>query len=191
MRRPHRTISAGDVARLVVQTLTAVLPSQRPTPPSAPPLLVLQLLVRAAAAMRSLSAVVRDATHVPSQETIRTALRTLLPPLPDDLVPTLRTALHDRLPKALRRRPRALAIDLHLRPFYGHRGTPGCYRGAAKAGTKTFFAYATLMVLRGGASYTVGVVPVVNGQELTAVLENLLAQAAAAGLRPRLLLLDR
>jgi Transposase DDE domain len=191
MRLSYRTISARDVAAWAVETLITVLPAHQPPPPSAPPRLILQVLVRAAAAMRSLAAVVRQATQVPSLETIRSALRTLLPPVPEDLVPALQTALHHRLPKSLSRRPRALAIDLHLRPYYGRRGTPGSYRGKAKAGTKTFFAYATVMVLRRGASYTVGVVPVVNGQELTVVLDSLLAQAAAVGLVPRLLLLDR
>jgi putative transposase len=191
MRPHHRTISARDVARFVVDTLVTVLPAHRRPPRCAPPRLVLQVLVRAAAAMRSLSAVVREATQVPSLETLRTALRALLPPTPEALVPPLRAALHERLPKALSRRPRAMAIDLHLRPFYGPRDTPGSYRGQARAGTKTFFAYATLMVLRRGASFTVGVVPVVNGQDLTTVLDRLLAQADAAALRPKVLLLDR
>jgi hypothetical protein len=54
-----------------------------------------------------------------------------------------------------------------------------------------FFAYATLLVLRKGQAFTVGLTPVVGGAARADLLGRLLAQAAAVGLRPKHLLLDR
>jgi Transposase DDE domain len=85
-----------------------------------------------------------------------------------------------------------MAIDLHLRPYYGDKKTRGVFRGQAKASTKTFFAYATLLVIRRGQAFTVGLTHALNGaQEQVRVLQRLLQQAADAGLKVRRLLLDR
>jgi putative transposase len=155
------------------------------------PLQLVQLLVRAAAAMRSLSAIVREAKAVPSWETVRQALLRCLPDQPRDLLPATTRALHRRLPKCLRRRPRTMAIDWHLRPFYGNPRTPGVCRGQPKAGTKYFLVYASLLVLRHGQTFTVGLTPVSQGEKQTTVMARLLEQAQQAGLRVRRLLLDR
>jgi putative transposase len=80
---------------------------------------------------------------------------------------------------------------MHNKPYYGDKQTAGTYRGQAKASTKTFFAYATLLVVRKGQTYTVGLLSMVNGEDLNRVIDQLLAQAASSGLRPRRLLLDR
>jgi Transposase DDE domain len=95
------------------------------------------------------------------------------------------------LPKSLKSRPRTMAIDMHNKPFYGDKKTPGTYRGQPKASTKTFFAYATLLVIRKGQTFTVGLVSIVNSDPLTSIIDQLLGQAALQGLRPRRLLLDR
>lgn len=155
------------------------------------PLLLVQLLVRAAAERRSLDAIAQLAEQVPSVQTIRNALAKLLPTTTADLEPAVVTALQRRLPKSLRRRPRTMAIDLHTKPYYGDRRTPGTYRGQRKASTQVFFAYATLLVVRKGQSYTIGLVPVVNGEALVEIIDRLLQQAAQHGVRPRRLLLDR
>ena len=190
--RPHdRTLRSQDVCREVLGLLETTLgwTSRSAVVTSS---LLIRLLVRAAAEMRSLSAIVQDAQNVPSAEAVRTTLHEMLPKTTDELLPTLTGALHARLPEALARRPRTMAVDLHLKPYYGDRGTTsGTYRGQHKAGTKTFFAYATLLVIDKGHTYTVGLVPVVNGQEQSEILRALLEQAAAVGLRCRCLLLDR
>jgi hypothetical protein len=155
------------------------------------PLLLVQLLVRAGAARRSLESIAKRAKNLPCPQTIRNALRKLLPKSTAELDPAIVKALHRRLPKALKRRPRTMAIDFHNKPFYGDKKTPGTYRGQPKASTKTFFAYATLLVIRKGQTYTVGLVSIVNGEELTSIIDKLLTQAASQGLRPRRLLLDR
>jgi hypothetical protein len=155
------------------------------------PLLLVQLLVRAGAERRSLEAIALLAQDLPCSQTIRNALAKLLPKTTVEFEPVIVEALNRRLPKALKRRPRTMAIDMHNKPFYGHKKTPGTYRGQPKASTKTFFAYATLLVIRKGQTYTVGLVSIVNGEELTSIIDKLLAQAASKGLRPRRLLLDR
>jgi putative transposase len=190
MRPPHCTLSYRTVTHLAVRWLLDAL-HWPVTSASVPPLLLIRLLLRAAVQRRSLSAVVAQARAAPGWEAVRRALCRCLPGEPLALLPALTRALHARLPRSLPRRPRTMAVDLHLRPYYGARQTPGVYRGPAKAGTKTFFAYATLLVLRRGQTFTVGLTPVRNGEEQTAILARLLAQAAAAGLRVRRLLLDR
>ena len=190
MRQVQSILSYKDVAGYAVEWLVQALGWVTGVGSVGPELLV-QLLVRAAAEMRSLSAIVLEATAVPSLETIRLALALYLPKDPLALLPATTRALQARFPKSLRKRPRTMAIDLHLRPYYGDKRTPGTYRGQPKASTKTFFAYATLLVIRCGQTFTVGLTPVVNGEEQTTIIERLLQQARQAGLRVRRLLLDR
>jgi Transposase DDE domain len=190
MRRRQYTISCKEVTRWTVTTLVEAL-NWSPALTRLGPQRLVQLLVRAAAAMRSLSAIVHEAQAVPSWETVRQALRKYLPGQPQDLLPATTQALQRRLPKGLRRRPRTMAIDWHLRPFYGSPRPPGVVRGQPKAGTKYFFAYASLLVLRRGQSFTVGLTPVTQGEKQTTVIARLLEQAEQAGLRVRRLLLDR
>jgi hypothetical protein len=49
-----------------------------------------------------------------------------------------------------------LAIDLNLRPVYGHahRRTEELYRSRAKSGTTHFHAYATCYLVHQGRRYT-------------------------------------
>jgi putative transposase len=190
MRHSQFTLSPRFVCRRAVLALEQALQwPDRPT--GAGPRLLLQLLVRAAAQLRSLWAVVGLAADAPSWQTVRSSLLAYLPATADQLVPATTRALHYRLPKSLTRRPRTMAVDLHLRPYYGAKDTRGIYRGQRHAGTRLSFAYATLLVLRRGQTFTVGLVPVVNGVEQTELLRRLLEQAEAAGLRVRRLLLDR
>jgi hypothetical protein len=152
---------------------------------------LLRLLVRAAVALRSLSAVAREARAVPSWEAVRGALRHYLPGPPGELLPATTQALQRHLPRGLRRRPRAVAIDWHLRPYYGSPRTAGVTRGKEKASTKYFFAYASALVVVRGQPCTVGLTHVGPGEAQTAVLDRLLGQLGRAGLRVRRLLLDR
>jgi putative transposase len=158
---------------------------------SVDPMLLVEVLVRAGAERRSMNAIARLAENLPGAETIRKAILALLPKSVEQLEPVVAHALHKKLPKGLKRRPRTMAIDMHNKPFYGAKNTPGVYRGQPKASTKNFFAYATLLVVRKGQTFTVGLKSIVNAEELGGIIDQLLRQAAAAGLRPRRLLLDR
>jgi Transposase DDE domain len=93
----------------------------------------------------------------------------------------------------LRRRPQRLAADLVLIPYHGQplRDPEEIYRSSAKSGTSHFHAYATLYVIHRGYRFTVALTAVKGGEPLEEVLKRLLRQAAAVGVRCRLLLLDR
>ena len=65
------------------------------------------------------------------------------------------------------------------------------YRSQAKAGTHSFFAYATAYVMLHGQRFTLAVTPVTRSEMLKDVLQELLALVSKAGLKPGLLLLDR
>jgi|SRR5215470_18039746 len=190
MRPPHCTLRAAAVTPWLVSLLTdhLALPDFRA---SVPGRLLARLLLLASALGRSLSGLCGKLHKAPAAETVRTALRVALPAALEELRQRLTAGLHALVPATLRRRKVALAADLHLRPFYGDRATPGLYKGKRQAGTKRFYAYATLAGLDRGLRFTVGLVPVGNGQPLTAVLQALLDQARAAGVGPRYLLLDR
>jgi hypothetical protein len=190
MRTPQYTISSSEVTGWAVDTLVDAL-HWTPTRRRLNPQRLLQLLLRAAVALRSLSAIVREAHAVPSWEAVRGTLLHYLPAQPQTLLPATTRALQRRLPRGLRRRPRTLAVDWHLRPFYGSPQTAGVSRGKAKASTKYFFAYASLLVVCRGQTFTVGLTHVARGEKQTAVLARLLSQARQAGLRVRRLLLDR
>jgi hypothetical protein len=193
MRHTQSTLSCGDVCGFATSMLLGALAAIGWVSGAATvePLLLVQLLVRAGAERRSLEAIALLAQNVPSVQTIRNALAKLLPKTTAELEPVVVQALHQRLPKSLSRRPRTMAIDFHNKPFYGDKQTPGVYRGQPKASTKTFFAYATLLVIRKGQTFTVGLLPVLNSDALPSVIDRLLHQAALKGLRPRRLLLDR
>lgn len=193
MRQGHHMLSSKDVCSYATGLLAAALSSVGFVTGSTTvsSLSLLQLLIRAACERRSLEAIACAVRLLPSVQTIRNALKSLLPQTTEAMEPVIGKALHGRLPKGLRRRPRLMAIDMHNCPYYGDKETPGTYRGQKKASTKTFFAYATLLVLRKGQTYTVGVVSIVNGEDLTCIIDKLLAQAAKADLRPSQLLFDR
>src|SRR5262249_10309631 len=105
----------------------------------------------------------------------------------------LNRALRGDLPRCLRRRRQPLAIDLHLVPYHGQplHHVSEVYRSQAKSGTSHFHAYATCYVIRKGRRFTLALASVPRGTPLAKVIQELLRQAAQAGVRPRYLLLDR
>lgn len=190
MRPAHYTLSPALVCRQAVALLVTHL-GLADFRDSVPAALLARLLLWAAATRRSLSALCGRCTEAPSDETARQALLAALPPDQHDLQRRLLAGLHALVPPTARRRPMPLALDLHLCPYYGRPGTAGVVGGQPKAGTKYFWAYATLVVLVRGLRVTVGLTAVDRAQPLTASLETLLEQARRAGVRPDWVLLDR
>ncbi len=160
--------------------------------PKCTALTLLTLLFYAAARLTSLAAACASLAGAPSDTAVRTALLATLPAT-HELQRRLNRALQGDLPKALRRRRQPLAIDLTLLPYHGEplKDPREIYRGQAKEGTSHFHAYATAYVLRQGQRFTVALVYVRKGDNLATVAQELLRQAAKAGVRPRYLLLDR
>ena len=153
---------------------------------------LLAVLFTACCRLSSLFAAARRLRAAPCHETLRQAVHANVPDR-DTLLRRLNHALAAGLPKALRRRPQPLAIDLTLIPYHGqHAHDPReLYRGQAKSGTTHFHAYATAYLLLSGQRFTVALTAVWQGEKLEEVLRRLLRRCAGLGIRPKLLLVDR
>src|SRR5512132_4509748 len=191
MRPPHRILYRNQVHRLAAEHLQAHLKFKDYKRKTSAQILW-SLLLAAAARITSLSDACQRLRDAPSDETVRQAL---LATLPDYAVlqRQLNAALAGHLPRALRKHPQRLAIDLTLIPYHGQpfRDLNEIYRGQAKDGTSHFHAYATAYIIRKGQQYTVALTGVAKGEALKDVVQRLLRQAASVGIRARLLLLDR
>src|SRR5947199_1763323 len=157
-----------------------------------PARMLLAVLFAAVAHLSSVFAMACWLLAVASAETIRKALQAALPGL-DELRDRLNRALVDDLPDALRRRPQRVAADLTLVHRHGQpiHHAEEIYRSQAKHGTTHFHAYATAYVAYRGRRFTLALTVVEQGMELDVVLRWLLLQAGRAGVRTRLVLLDR
>nr|WP_290225391.1 ISH3 family transposase [Trichocoleus desertorum] len=106
----------------------------------------------------------------------------------------LNAALQSRIPPKICRRQHRIAIDLHLIPYYGNPSeveAPYIYRSQAKAGTTSFFAYATVYVVCRHKRVTLGIHAVHRQETLVATLTYLLARLSPLRVRVKRLYLDR
>jgi hypothetical protein len=188
MCQGHYTITPGVVRDAARRALTAVLPwrghGRRVTAGR-----LVELLLLVAALRSSLSAVCRRFRFGFSHETARQAVRANLPDTAA-LTTGLVDALSAFLPRRLLRRRWVVAIDEHRCPFYGDRSTPGVTGGPKKHGSKYAYAYATCVLVHQRHRYTVGLVALTGGEKPDQVVQDLLAQARARGLRVRGVVLD-
>jgi hypothetical protein len=191
MRPPHRILNRHQVHRSATRHLQEHIPLRDYKRKVSVRTLWAVLLV-AAAGVTSIHATCGLLDGLPTEETIRKALYASMPEFAA-LQRQLNGALAGRLPKALRRRPQRLAIDLTLIPYHGeHFHDPKeVYRSQAKDGTSHFHAYATAYVVLQGQRFTVALTAVAKGEPLKDVVQRLLKQACSVGVKPRLLLLDR
>ena len=153
---------------------------------------LLNILFFAVSRISSIFAACRNLSEAPTQQAVFNALLATLPEY-HELEKRLNAALVDGLPKSLRRRSQTLAIDLTLIPYHGqpHRDIDEIYRSQPKSGTSHFHAYATCYVVCEGHRFTIALTPVSRGEAMEDVVRRLLRQARAAGVKCRLLLLDR
>src|SRR5512144_973650 len=117
MRPHHRTLNRHQVHRSATRHLQQHVPLRDYKRKVTAPTLWAVLLV-AAAGITSIHAACGHLDTLPSEETIRKALDASLPECAE-LQRPLNRALAGRLPRALRRRPQRLAIDLTLIPDHG------------------------------------------------------------------------
>jgi hypothetical protein len=106
----------------------------------------------------------------------------------------LNAALQSRIPAKIRKGRHRIAIDLHLIPYYGKPSvveTPYIYRSQAKAGTTSFFAYATVYVICRNKRVTLGLHAVPRQETLVATVTYLLAMLSPMRVRVKCLYLDR
>jgi putative transposase len=191
MRPHHRILRRQHVHRSVTKLLQQHVPL-RDHKESVTAHLLWSVLLVVAATTTSIHAACAHLDGLPCEDTLRKALYDTLPAFAE-LQRQLNRALAGRLPRALRRRPQRLAIDLTLIPYHGEPSLDPneVYRGQAKGGTTRFHAYATAYVVTRGQRFTVALLPVAKGEPLKGVLHRLLKQARSVGVKPRLLLLDR
>jgi hypothetical protein len=156
---------------------------------------VLHVLFLAAATLTSIYAACQRFRDGVSDDTLRKALLAMMPEFAE-LQRRVNRALAATLPKALHKRRTnrlRLAIDLTLIPYHGQpeQDPKEIYRSKAKDGTSHFHAYASAYLVQHGQRCTVALTPVEKGEKMEVVVQRLLRLAAKAGLRPKLLLLDR
>jgi len=156
---------------------------------------VLHVLFFAAASLTSMFAACQRFRDGPSDDTLRKALLAMMPEFAE-LQRRVNRALAATLPKALKKKRKnrlRLAIDLTLIPYHGQpeADPKEIYRSKAKDGTSHFHAYASAYLVVQGQRSTVALTPVEKGEKMEVVVKRLLRLVAKAGLRPKLLLLDR
>ncbi len=118
--------------------------------------MLLTILFAAAARVRSLSDTCKRLRGVPDEEVVAAALSETLPDY-HVLKQRVNAALAGHLPRALRRRPQILALDLTLLPFHGADAHENDQvdRSQAKRGTCSFDAYVSAYVVRKGQRHKV------------------------------------
>ena len=149
------------------------------------------LLMMAAQAV-SFAAACRDANWGVSRETLRSAFSSALPALPE-VEQRLNQALATKLPKGFARKPRMVAIDLTMIPYYGKplHDEREIYRGKSKAGTSNFHAYATALLVHKCQRFTLAATHVPHREKMHDVVERLLLRVAQLNIKIKLLLLDK
>jgi Transposase DDE domain len=151
-----------------------------------------EILLRAASRHDSIEHTAQRLQGVPSGNGIRYHLDQL-----DDMAALegqLNAALQSRIPPKIRKGRHRLAIDLHLIPYYGtpsEAEAPYIYRSQAKAGTTSFFAYATVYVICRNKRVTLGIHAVHRQETLVATVTYLLSMLSPLKVRVKRLYLDR
>jgi putative transposase len=156
------------------------------------PTVLLQILLIAASRVVSVFAAVRDLADAPSNVTIFNALYATLPQVAE-LERRLNRSLVTKVPGALRRKSRVMAIDLTLIPYHGKPANDKreVYRSKPKSGTSHFHAYATVAVVHKGYRYTLGLIRVEYGTSMKEVVQRLLRIVRSRAVKIRYLLLDK
>jgi hypothetical protein len=150
------------------------------------------VLLIAASRVVSIFAACRDLAEAPSDQTIRNALAATLPEI-GELERRLNRALATKLPKALWRKARPMAIDLTLIPYHGRpaHDEKEIYRGAPKSGTTHFHAYATAVVVHKGYRYTLALVRAEHGEKMERLVQRLLGILRRRGFKVKFVPLDK
>ncbi len=151
-----------------------------------------QILVRAASCEATIEQTSKELENCPSSNNIRYHLNKI-----EDfqqLEREINSALKSRIPKGLNKKKQTLAIDLNLIPYYGkptEKEHPYIYRSQAKNGTCSFYAYATLYVIKKGKRVTLGIRGVRCVDTKATIITYLLAELSDLNIKIKKLYLDR
>lgn len=151
-----------------------------------------RILLIAAGRVVSVFAACRDLADAPCSRTVFDVLLATLPTI-QKLETRLNRSLCHKLPKALLRKSRILAIDLTLIPYHGKPASDikEIFRSKPKSGTSHFHAYATAAVIHKGYRYTVALMHVEYGTSMKDVVKQLVRLIRRRGIKIRYLLLDK
>ena len=151
-----------------------------------------RILLIAAGRVVSVFAACQDLADAPCSHTVYDVLLATLPEI-RELEKRLNRSLCQKLPKALLRKSRILAIDLTLIPYHGKPALDikEIFRSKPKSGTTHFHAYATAAVVHKGYRYTVALMHVEAGANMKEVVKKLLQLIRRRGIKIRYLLLDK
>lgn len=156
------------------------------------PLVVLNILIRAATRCISVTAACCDLANGPSDQAVRNYLAASLPE-PSEWEMRLNNALLSQLPSWMLKRKWEIAIDLHLSPYYGQpmHDKSELYTNKRRQGTSRFHAYATACIVVRGFRYTLALTSVLRNEPMADVTRRLVAKIRNIGLKIRCFLLDR
>src|ERR1700720_2653464 len=191
MRQSQFSITSAEVhdfASVWLAPLLGTWPRVRHCTVSA----VIGVLAFAASRISSIADACARLRDAPDDDTVRKLLARQLPS-PDQLDRRLRRAFTDHLPRALRRGRWIVAFDITLVPYHGRPFADDAevYRGQPKSGTTHFHAYATAYLVRDGQRFTLALVWVRRGTSFDDIVRELRRRVRAAGVKMRLVLLDR
>jgi Transposase DDE domain len=188
MRHIHCTITPGVVHRHAYRALEHAL-AWKPFGSSVSVDDLLDLLLLMAASTASLFAVVRRFFPF-SHETARRAVHANLPGI-EQLTQGLVEALYDtaQFSRQDRRRRWLVAIDVHTKPYYGHK-TAAVMGGPKKQGTRWFFGYASAALLHEGRRYTIALGALNPKVKPHEIVRTLLTQITGQGLKIQGVVLD-
>ncbi len=117
-----------------------------------------QILVRAASCESTIEQTAKELKNIPSSNTIRYHLKKI-----NDfkqLESEVNVALKSQIPKGLKKKKQTFALDINLIPYYGEptpEERPYICRSQAKNGTCSFYAYATLYLVKNGKRVTLAI----------------------------------
>ena len=153
---------------------------------------IFEILLRAASIGDSVENTCKTLQDVPCGNDIRYHLEKY-----DDMAEleiNLNRALQDRLPPRIYKGKQVIAADINLIPYYGTPNPaeePYICKSKAKAGTCSFYAYATLYVVRKGKRITAAITSVRRDDTDVAIITRLLDRISPLNLRIKRLLIDR
>ena len=111
-----------------------------------------------------------------------------------ELEKEINQALISKLPHRIKKRKHKIAIDLNLIPYYGQcreKEEDYIYRGQAKDGTCSFFAYATIYIIAKNKRLTIAIIAVKKSYTSVALITYLLEKINSLNLKIKTLYLDR
>jgi len=112
----------------------------------------------------------------------------------NELEDRLNRAVQEHLPPCIIKGKQSIAIDLNLIPYYGKptpEVAPYIVRSQAKAGTCSFYAYATVYVIRKNKRVTIAIIAVRRDETSVSIITRLPDKISCLNLRIACLYIDR